>query len=132
MDAAMTADLPPFGDRRRLRVGLLGGSFNPAHEGHLHISREALKRLGLDQVWWLVSPQNPLKPVKGMADLAKRLATARARANADRRVIVTDVEQRLGTRRTFATLRLLKQRYPRIEFVWLMGADNLEQMPRWG
>jgi nicotinate-nucleotide adenylyltransferase len=83
-------------------------------------------------VWWLVSPQNPLKPAKGMADLAKRLAGARTQANRDHRVIVTDVERRLGTQRTYATLRLLKRRYPRIQFAWLMGADNLEQMPRWG
>jgi nicotinate-nucleotide adenylyltransferase len=111
---------------------LLGGSFNPAHDGHLHISQEALKRLGLDQVWWLVSPQNPLKSTKGMADLAKRLDAARAQTKYDRRVIVTDVESRLGTRRTYATLSLLTRRYPNIAFVWLMGADNLEQMPRWG
>jgi len=123
--------LPPFGDRRRLRIGLLGGSFNPAHEGHLHISRAALKRLGLDQVWWLVSPQNPLKPAEGMSSLAKRLETARTVAH-DRRIIVTDVERRLGVTRTYAALRRLVARYPRLEFVWLMGADNLAQMPRWG
>jgi nicotinate-nucleotide adenylyltransferase len=123
--------LPPFGDRRRLRIGLLGGSFNPAHEGHLHVSREALKRLSLDQVWWLVSPQNPLKPVQGMASLAQRMAGARSIAR-DPRMIVTDVERRLGTTRTHATLRLLTKRYPRLAFVWLMGADNLAQMPRWG
>ncbi|TAK98007.1 MAG: nicotinate-nucleotide adenylyltransferase [Rhodospirillaceae bacterium] len=123
--------LPPFGDRRRLRIGLLGGSFNPAHDGHVHVSREALKRLSLHQVWWLVSPQNPLKPAQGMAPLAQRMAAARSVAG-DPRIIVTDVERRLGTTRTHATLRLLAKRYPRIAFVWLMGADNLAQMPRWG
>jgi nicotinate-nucleotide adenylyltransferase len=122
--------LPPFGDRRRIRVGLLGGSFNPAHAGHLHISREALKRLGLDQVWWLVSPQNPLKPVAGMQPLAQRLATARAVAKSTA-IVVTDVERILGTAYTYATLRTLIRRFPRIAFVWLMGADNLAQMPRW-
>jgi len=126
----MLKTLPPFGDRRRLRVGLLGGSFNPAHDGHLHISRMALKRLGLDQVWWLVSPQNPLKSTKDMGSLRERLAAAHLQAK-DNRVIVTDVERRLGTTRTYATLRRLMRHFPRIAFVWLMGADNLAQMPRW-
>jgi len=121
---------PAFGDRGRRRVGLLGGSFNPAHDGHLHISREALKRLGLDQVWWLVSPQNPLKPAAGMPPLAQRLA--RARAVADHPAIrVTDLEHRLGTTRTARTLALLIRRFPRTRFVWLMGADNLQQLPKW-
>jgi len=122
--------LPPFGDRRQRRIGLLGGSFNPAHDGHLHISREALKVLALDEVWWLVSPQNPLKATADMARLDQRLAYARTVAR-DPRIVVTDVERRLGTTRTAATLRLLRQRYARLDFVWLMGADNLAQMPRW-
>src|ERR1700748_657319 len=91
--------LPPFGDRRRLRVGLLGGSFNPAHDGHLHISLTALRALGLDQVWWLVSPQNPLKSSKGMMALDKRLALAQAIA-AHPRLRVTALETSLGTRFT--------------------------------
>ena len=113
-----------------MRVGLLGGSFNPAHGGHFHVSVEAKKRLGLDQVWWLVSPQNPLKPTKGMAAFDQRLKAAHETAR-EAFVVVTDLEQRLGITRTARTLQLLAQRYPNIEFVWLMGADNLEQMPRW-
>lgn len=122
--------IPSFGDRRRRVVGLLGGSFNPAHDGHLHISREALRRLGVHQVWWLVSPQNPLKPAAGMARLADRIAGARA-IGRDRRIVVTDIERRLGLTRTAAVLGALTQRYPGITFIWLMGADNLQQIPRW-
>ncbi|MDX2145225.1 MAG: nicotinate-nucleotide adenylyltransferase [Rhodospirillaceae bacterium] len=121
---------PRLGDRRRRRIGVLGGSFNPAHEGHLHISREALKRLGLHQVWWLVSPQNPLKPQADMADLAQRLASARALA-ADPRIVVGNLESRLGVIRTARTLTMLRRRYPRLTLVWLMGADNLQQIPKW-
>lgn len=117
--------------RGGLRVGLLGGSFNPAHDGHLHISRLALARLDLDQVWWLVSPQNPLKPTAGMAPLAERLAGARQMAAAERRIRVGDLESGLGTRYTADTLRALKQHYPGTRFAWLMGADNLRQFPRW-
>jgi nicotinate-nucleotide adenylyltransferase len=113
----------------RLRIGLLGGSFNPAHEGHLAISREALKRLRLDRVWWLVSPQNPLKPTDQSADLEQRLAAARAVADHPR-VVVTDLERRIGTRYTVDTLGWLTRRC-RARFVWLIGADNLAQLPRW-
>jgi nicotinate-nucleotide adenylyltransferase len=113
----------------RLRIGLLGGSFNPAHEGHLAISREALKRLRLDRVWWLVSPQNPLKPTDQSADLEQRLAAARAVADLPR-VVVTDLERRIGTRYTVDTLGWLTRRW-RARFVWLIGADNLAQLPRW-
>ncbi len=112
------------------RVGLLGGSFNPAHAGHLHLSLVALKRLDLDAVWWLVSPQNPLKPTAGMAPLAERLAGARAAARHPR-IMATDMEARLGSRFTADTLRRLKRRFPGIDFVWLMGADNMLQIPRW-
>lgn len=112
------------------RIGLLGGSFNPAHPGHRHISLLALKRLKLDQVWWLVSPQNPLKPVAGMAPLADRLASARQAARHPR-IRATDIETRLGTRYTADTLPRLKQRFPRARFVWLMGADNLIQISKW-
>jgi len=111
-------------------VGLLGGSFNPAHAGHRHISLIALKALALDEVWWLVSPQNPLKPVAGMAPLAERLAEAR-RVAAHPRIRVTDIERRLGTRYTADSLAALKRRYRRHAFVWLMGADNLIEVVRW-
>ena len=122
--------VPSFGDRSKRRIGLLGGSFNPAHAGHLHISLTALKSLVLDQVWWLVSPQNPLKPVRGMAPLAERLAAARKLARHPQ-IVVTDIEGRLGDARTAVTLPQLVRRYPGTRFVWLMGADNLVQLPRW-
>jgi nicotinate-nucleotide adenylyltransferase len=110
-------------------VGLLGGSFDPPHAGHVHITLEALKRLALDQVWWLVSPGNPLKP-DGPAPIDRRLAAARALLGHPR-VAVTDIECRLGTRYTAQTLDALKARYPGVRFVWLMGADNLAQFHRW-
>lgn len=123
------ADAPATPSARRLRVGLLGGSFNPAHEGHRHISLEVMRRLELDQVWWLVSPQNPLKSRHEMAALPERLASARAVARHPR-IKVLDLETRFGTRYTVDLLRRL-QRWPQFDFVWIMGADNLGQMPRW-
>ncbi|MCC7273020.1 MAG: nicotinate-nucleotide adenylyltransferase [Alphaproteobacteria bacterium] len=114
----------------RRRIGLLGGSFNPAHDGHRHLSLWAMRRLGLDAVWWLVSPQNPLKPAAGMAPLRERLAGAR-RAARHPRIRPTDVERALGTIYTADTVRALRRRFPRTRFVWLMGADNLRQIPRW-
>jgi len=114
----------------RLKIGLLGGSYNPAHEGHRHISLLALKQLRLDQVWWLVSPQNPLKASDEMAPLSQRMAGARAMARHPR-ILVSDLENRLGTRYTADTLARLRRRYPGHGFVWLMGADNLVQLPRW-
>lgn len=119
-----------FGDGRRRRIGLLGGSFNPAHAGHRHVARQALRALSLDQVWLLVSPGNPLKPRAGMAPLHERLASARRIADG-RRVIATDIERALGTRFTADTLAKLRQRFPRADFVFLIGADNLAQLPRW-
>ena len=110
-------------------VGLLGGSFDPPHQGHVAITRAALTRFGLDQVWWVVSPGNPLKP-HGPAPLAERLAAARALIRHPR-VTVSDVEARLGTRYTADTLAALQRRYPGVRFVWLMGADNLVQLPQW-
>lgn len=112
------------------RVGLLGGSFNPAHEGHLHISRLALSRLGLHEVWWLVSPQNPLKPVHGMAPLPIRLADARQLARGAP-IWASDLEAVLGTRYTTDTLSALAAAFPHTRFVWLMGADLMIQLPRW-
>jgi nicotinate-nucleotide adenylyltransferase len=111
-------------------VGLLGGSFNPAHEGHRHVAKLARKRLGLDQIWLMVSPGNPLKPVAGMAPMAERLAGAAAMGDG-RRVIATSIETALGTIYTFDTLRVLRRRFPQVHFVWIMGADILTQLPRW-
>ncbi|WP_050929585.1 nicotinate-nucleotide adenylyltransferase [Aestuariivita boseongensis] len=110
-------------------IGLLGGSFDPAHDGHAHITREALKRFGLDRVWWLVSPGNPLK-TRGPAPLDDRLTRARQVMDHPR-VKVTDIESRLGTRYTAETLQALAKRYPGVRFVWLMGADNLAQLHLW-
>ena len=109
---------------------MLGGSFNPAHEGHLHITRLALADLGLDGVWWLVSPQNPLKSVSGMASYERRLASARAVA-ADPRIRVCDFERKVGATQTARVLRKLTRAYRNRRFVWLMGADNLVQIARW-
>ena len=111
-------------------TGLLGGSFNPAHGGHRAISLAAMAALGLDELWWLVSPGNPLKPKRGMAPLPARLASAR-RASRRSRIRATAIEAQLGTRYTIDTLRLLVRRYPQHRFIWLMGADNLGQLPQW-
>lgn len=111
-------------------IGLLGGSFNPAHAGHRFISLQALKSLGLDQVWWLVSPQNPLKAVDGMADFTTRLQYA-AEIARHPRILVSDFEQQVGTRYSIDTVRRMQQHYRGTKFVWLIGADNFIQMPRW-
>ncbi|PRX37627.1 nicotinate-nucleotide adenylyltransferase [Meinhardsimonia xiamenensis] len=118
---------PPVRPGRR--VGLLGGSFDPPHQGHVHITREALKRFGLDEVWWLVSPGNPLKP-EAPATLERRMAAARAIMRHPR-VRITDIEARLGTRYTAETLHKLLPHYRGMRFVWLMGADNLAGFHRW-
>ena len=122
---------PPGPLAKGLRIGLLGGSFNPAHEGHLYVSEIALKQLPLDYVWWLVAPQNPLKPEAGMAPAELRLAQARAMAAHHPRLIVSDLEITLGTRYTIDTLKALHRRFPLVRFVWLMGSDNLAQFHRW-
>jgi nicotinate-nucleotide adenylyltransferase len=108
----------------------LGGSFNPAHDGHRHVSLWALRALHLDEVWWLVSPQNPLKPREDMEDLAARVAGARAVAR-DRRIRVGALEARIGTTYTVDTLAWLRRHCRRNHFVWLIGADNLMQIHRW-
>ena len=113
-----------------MRVGLFGGSFNPAHDGHAHVAETALMRLGLDRVIWLVSPQNPLKSERHMAPLAKRMASARRFARGPK-MIVSDAETRLGTRYTVDTLRLLQARFPGVQFVWIMGGDNLASFHLW-
>ena len=112
------------------RIGILGGSFNPAHRGHLHVSRQALDLMQLDEVWWMVSPQNPLKSSEGMADFDMRLDSASAIA-IDQRIRVTGIEVELGTTYTAETLQRLKDYYPKARFVWLMGADNLIQISKW-
>jgi nicotinate-nucleotide adenylyltransferase len=122
--------LPRFGDRRRMRIGLLGGSFNPAHAGHLHVAELARRRLRLDQIWLLVSPGNPLKPRDGMAPFKDRLASARRLADG-RRIIATGIEADLNTRFTVDTLAALRQHFPHARFVWIMGADILTQLPDW-
>jgi nicotinate-nucleotide adenylyltransferase len=116
--------------KRGFTVGLLGGSFNPAHGGHRRMSLAALQRLGLDEVWWLVSPQNPLKPVAGMAPLAARIASARKVARHPR-IRPTAIEAELGTQLTVDTLQALRRRFPHVRFLWLMGSDNLLQFHRW-
>jgi nicotinate-nucleotide adenylyltransferase len=113
-----------------MRIGLLGGSFNPPHEGHVLVTRLALRRLRLDRVWWLVTPGNPLKSQDELAALQKRVAAAR-RLVAGPRVAVTDIEARIGSRYTYETLAWLKRRAPCVHFVWIMGADNLQQFHRW-
>ncbi len=112
------------------RVGLLGGSFNPAHAGHRHISLEAMRRLRLDEVWWLVSPQNPLKPARGMASIGARLASATAAARHPRIKAMT-IEIDLGTRFAVDTVAALRRRQPDVRFIWLMGADILPELHRW-
>ena len=112
-----------------MTIGLLGGSFDPAHEGHVHITKEALKRFRLDRVWWLVSPGNPLK-TEGPAPIDRRIAAARAVMDHPR-VTITDIETRLGTRYTAETLSALRRAYPGVNFIWLMGADNLRQFHKW-
>jgi nicotinate-nucleotide adenylyltransferase len=112
------------------RIGLLGGSFNPAHAGHRHISVEALRLLGLDEVWWLVSPQNPLKSATGMAPLAARLASAEAIARHPR-IKVMAIEAQLQTRYAVDTVTALQRRLPENRFIWVMGADILPELHRW-
>lgn len=112
------------------RIGLLGGSFNPAHEGHRHISLIALRRLKLDAVWWLVSPQNPLKSTSDMAPLDRRLQRARETA-AHPDIEVSTIEEALGTRYTIDTIGALQRKFPHAHFVWLMGGDSLATFHLW-
>ena len=115
--------------RAGMRIGLFGGSFDPPHRGHAHITREALKRFGLDRVWWLVTPGNPLKE-RGPSPLPRRMTAARHMMQHPR-VEISDIEARLGTRYTADTLRALVQAYPGVRFVWLMGADNMAGLHKW-
>lgn len=116
---------------RGLRVGLMGGSFNPPHDGHLHLSRLAAKALALDCVWWLVTPQNPLKSAAGLRPLAERMALCRDLAGGDATVVVSDLETRLGSNLTADTLRAVVRLYPATDFVWVTGMDNALTMHRW-
>jgi nicotinate-nucleotide adenylyltransferase len=113
------------------RIGLLGGSFNPAHEGHVHISLQAIKRLQLDEVWWLVSPKNPLKEASGLADVQTRLSIARTICKPHKKLIVRDDEITQKLFYTVDTVAYFQRRYAHTRFVWLMGADNLAQFHRW-
>ncbi len=113
-----------------MRVGLYGGSFNPAHEGHAHVAETAKRRLDLDRVIWLVSPQNPLKSSRDTADLAERMTGAQALAKGPD-MIVSDAETKLGSAYTIDTVRALKARFPGVKFVWIMGADSLASFHRW-
>jgi nicotinate-nucleotide adenylyltransferase len=113
-----------------MRIGLFGGSFNPPHEGHLHVGRMALARLRLDRLWWLVTPGNPLKERRGLASLEERMEAARRLARHPR-ITVTDIETQLGVRYTIDTIRALRARCPGVKFVWIMGADGLASFHRW-
>ncbi len=121
----------PFHDRRRLSVGLFGGSFNPSHDGHLHLSDLAQKALRLDEIWWLVSPQNPLKTDRGMASLSARLSAARHLTATRRHVRVIAPEAEFRPSLTVNTLLTLRERCPRHRFIWLMGADNMALFRSW-
>ena len=114
-----------------LRIGLFGGSFNPAHEGHVAMSLFAIKRLKLDQVWWLVSPQNPLKTRSETLDYTVRIRAASALVKSHKKIVISDIENELHTTYTIDTLRALKQKFPRTNFVWLMGQDNLKSIHLW-
>ena len=112
------------------KVGILGGSFDPAHEGHLEITHAALEFLDLDYIWWLVSPGNPLKNDNEISSFENRFYSAKNMAD-DPRIIVTDLEQKLGTKYTIDTLEKIIYNHPNHKFIWLMGADNLAQFNQW-
>lgn len=113
-----------------MRIGLFGGTFNPAHAGHAHVAETALKRLGLDKVWWLVTPQNPLKSRRGARPLEARMMSAAAIARGPD-MVVSDLEARWGLAYTAETIAALRARFPGVRFVWIMGADNLSGFHRW-
>jgi nicotinate-nucleotide adenylyltransferase len=113
-----------------MRIGLLGGSFNPPHEGHVYVSEVAMKRLNLDAVWWLVTPQNPFKTDIETVTFDERIAMCR-KINTDPRMVVSDIEQRFDLRRSIDTARFVKQHYPQTKFVWLTGMDLVAEIPKW-
>lgn len=112
-------------------VGLYGGSFNPAHEGHIHVASEALKRLKLASVWLMVSPGNPLKDKSDMAKRKKRKKSLKVLTHNHPKMLVTDIEKKLGTRNTFDTLNVLSKALPKTQFIWIMGADNMVTFHHW-
>jgi len=126
--AGSPAALPPYA--RGMRIGLFGGTFDPPHAAHRAACLLVLHRLGLDRVWWLVTPGNPLKDTRGLASLNERVAAARALAHHPR-IDVTDLEDRLGIHYTYETISYLIRRCPGVHFVWIMGADNLRSFHRW-
>ena len=112
-------------------IGLLGGSFNPPHEGHLHVARQAIAHLNLDEVWWLVSPQNPLKSTKETAPFAQRLQACIALTRHDPQIKVTNLEQVMGFGYSYQTIDFILKAVPQSQFIWLMGADNLNHFHKW-
>ena len=120
-----------FHSQTKLKIGVVGGSFNPAHAGHIHMSKAAYRKLGLDQVWWLVSPQNPLKAPTNMASLTNRLTTARAHTDHLPFIHVIAPEVRLRSNFTYETLKYMRATMPLARLVWIMGADNLVQFRQW-
>lgn len=127
-DSRIFPDLPPHGAGQR--IGLYGGSFNPAHDGHRHVSLFALRRLGLHQVWWLVTPGNPLKDLRALSPFEDRMGRAAAAA-AHPRIVITGAERGFRTRYTADLIDILRERAPATRFVWLMGSDNLAQFHHW-
>lgn len=115
---------------RGMRVGLFGGTFNPPHAGHIHASNIAMKYLGLDAIWWLVTPGNPLKPKAGLPDLTKRMQDCRDLVT-NPRVLITDIEKDLGTIRTYDTIKALQTRFPSTDFIWFSGTDIAYEFHRW-
>ena len=113
-----------------MKVGLLGGSFNPAHEGHLHVSLEAIKRLNLDMVVWLVSPQNPLKPAHMYQSLAERVRQAK-RISQHPKIKISTIEESFKSNYTYNTLRKITNMHPNTDFIWLMGLDNMDTFTQW-
>lgn len=128
-DTPLSAACPAYPYKRR--IGLIGGSFNPAHQGHIHIARHAKHAAQLDEVWWLVSPQNPLKSNDGMAPFAQRFARARTAAKLYSWIKVLDFEQKQNLQFTADSLSLLMTRCPKADMIWIMGADNLLQFTQW-